>query len=91
MCEICDDGRFICIDFDEECEVLWCEGKVGLLESNGWVYFVYCKFKIFIRDEVWDCFNGCWLFFWGDFNYEDSVCNLFNLVLGFFFMDVNYM
>lgn len=90
-CEIRDDGRFICIDLDEECEAPWCEGKVGLLESNGWVYSAHCKFKIFTRDEAWDCLNGRWLFFWGDSNHEDSVRNLLNLVLGFPLTDVNHM
>lgn len=62
---------------------------MGLLESNGWVYSAHCKFKIFTKDEAWDCLNGRWLFFWGDSNNEDTVRNLLNFVLGFPLSDVN--
>ncbi|KAG0561121.1 hypothetical protein KC19_9G039100 [Ceratodon purpureus] len=89
-CEIRDDGRFVCIDPNEECQEPWCDGKVGALESNGWVYSAHCKFKIFTKDEAWDCLNKRWLFFWGDSNHEDTVRNLLNFVLGFPLEDVNY-
>jgi hypothetical protein len=81
-CEIRDDGRFVCIDPNAQCQSPWCEGPVGQLDSNGWVYSAHCKFKIYTQDEAWECLKGRWLFFWGDSNHEDSVRNLLHLVLG---------
>jgi len=82
-CEINDDGRFICMDPREPCLSPWCEGPVGMLDSNGWVYSAHCKFKIFEESEAWNCLDGRWLFFWGDSNHEDTVRNLLNFVLGY--------
>jgi hypothetical protein len=80
----------VCIDPEEECDEAWCDGKVGALDSNGWVYSAHCKFKIFTREEAWSCLNGRWLFFWGDSNNEDTVRNLLNFVLGFPISDVDH-
>lgn len=80
-CKIDSAGRFRCLDADEPCKKPWCDGAVGLLESNGWVYSAHCSFKIYKPAEAWDCLDGKWLFFWGDSNHVDTIRNLLNFVL----------
>jgi hypothetical protein len=82
-CEYDRFGRWQCVDESLECQKPWCEGRVGQLESNGWVYSAHCAFKIFEKEEAWQCLNGKWLFFWGDSNHMDTIRNLLNFVLGF--------
>jgi len=69
------------LDAEEPCKKPWCDGAVGLLESNGWVYSAHCSFKIYKPAEAWDCLDGKWLFFWGDSNHVDTIRNLLNFVL----------
>ncbi|CAM6088459.1 unnamed protein product [Calypogeia fissa] len=76
------EGRFKCLDPDEPCEGAWCEGPLGRLESNGWVYSAHCAFRIFTQTEAWGCLKGRWLLFWGDSNHQDTIRNLLNFVLG---------
>jgi hypothetical protein len=80
-CKIDSAGRFRCLDPEEPCKNPWCDGAVGLLESNGWVYSAHCSFKIYKPSEAWDCLDGKWLFFWGDSNHVDTIRNLLNFVL----------
>lgn len=81
-CEISDDGRYRCIDSDLPCKAPWCQGSLGWLESNGWVYSAHCSFRIYSEDEAWKLLRGRWLFFWGDSNHVDTIRNLLNFVLG---------
>lgn len=81
QCEISQDGRFRCLDYNFQCQHPWCNGALGLLESNGWVYSAHCSFKIFNSETAWSCLNGKWLFFWGDSNHVDSIRNLLHFIL----------
>ncbi|CAM6113491.1 unnamed protein product [Calypogeia fissa] len=82
-CEYDKYGLWQCVDTKLQCQKPWCEGPVGSLDSNGWVYSAHCAFKIFQQEEAWKCLNGKWLFFWGDSNHVDTIRNLLNFVLGF--------
>ncbi|XP_019100229.1 PREDICTED: uncharacterized protein LOC104720241 isoform X2 [Camelina sativa] len=81
-CEISNDGRYRCLAADFPCRKPWCDGAVGAIESNGWVYSTHCSFELFSGDKAWDCLKGKWIFFWGDSNHVDSIRNLLNFVLG---------
>ncbi|KAL2654047.1 hypothetical protein R1flu_022175 [Riccia fluitans] len=81
-CSADDEGRFKCLDPLERCDPPWCEGPLGGLESNGWVYSAHCAFRIFTLSEAWSCLAGKWLFFWGDSNHQDTIRNLLNFILG---------
>lgn len=82
-CEDVDDaGRYRCLAPEHPCEAPWCEGPLGALESNGWVYSAHCSFKLFTADAAWRCLDGKWLFFWGDSNHVDTIRNLLAFVLG---------
>ncbi|EES18180.2 uncharacterized protein LOC8076868 [Sorghum bicolor] len=82
----CEDvdaaGRYRCLEPDHPCEAPWCDGPLGALESNGWVYSAHCSFKLFAADAAWRCLDGKWLFFWGDSNHVDTIRNLLTFVLG---------
>ncbi|CAM6095582.1 unnamed protein product [Calypogeia fissa] len=82
-CEYDQHGRWKCVDLKLKCQEPWCKGRVGHLESNGWVYSAHCAFQIFEKEEAWKCLDGKWLFFWGDSNHVDTIRNLINFVLGF--------
>ncbi|CAN6481965.1 unnamed protein product [Victoria cruziana] len=81
-CNINDSGRFICLPLNHPCQDPWCDGALGALESNGWVYSAHCAFRIFDREPAWRCLSGRWLFFWGDSNHMDTIRNLLTFVLG---------
>ncbi|KAJ0249668.1 Cytochrome P450 family protein [Hirschfeldia incana] len=81
-CQISNDGRYRCLPADFPCREPWCEGALGALESNGWVYSSHCSFKMFSGDDAWDCLKNKWIFFWGDSNHVDSIRNMLNFVLG---------
>lgn len=81
-CQIDRYGRYRCLKADFPCQKPWCNGSLGSLESNGWVYSSHCSFKIFSADSAWECLQNRWLFFWGDSNHVDSIRNLLNFVLG---------
>lgn len=82
-CEDVDDaGRYRCLEPEHPCEAPWCDGPLGALESNGWVYSAHCSFKLFTADAAWRCLDGKWLFFWGDSNHVDTIRNLLTFVLG---------
>ncbi|BBN00200.1 hypothetical protein MPTK1_1g27210 [Marchantia polymorpha subsp. ruderalis] len=83
-CRANEKGRFLCLDRNQTCDDGRCDGEVGRLESNGWVYSAHCAFRIFSRDEAWDCVSGKWLFFWGDSNHQDTIRNLLNFPLGLY-------
>ncbi|KMZ57456.1 hypothetical protein ZOSMA_85G00180 [Zostera marina] len=76
------DGRYRCIDSNASCENPWCQGQVGLLESNGWVYSAHCSFHIYTQDQAWKCLHRKMLFFWGDSNHVDTIRNLMSFILG---------
>ncbi|KAG2619481.1 uncharacterized protein LOC120665576 [Panicum virgatum] len=82
----CEDvdaaGRYRCLEPDHPCEAPWCDGPLGALESNGWVYSAHCSFRLFAADAAWRCLDGRWLFFWGDSNHVDTIRNLLTFVLG---------
>ncbi|XP_022973666.1 uncharacterized protein LOC111472251 [Cucurbita maxima] len=80
-CEISDDGRYRCFPPEYPCRRPWCNGSLGLLESNGWVYSAHCSFQMFTSGSAWDCLKGRWIFFWGDSNHVDTIRNLLNFVL----------
>ncbi|KAL5655181.1 hypothetical protein ACJX0J_034500, partial [Zea mays] len=75
-------GRYRCLELDHPCEAPWCDGPLGVLENNGWVYSAHCSFKLFATDASWRCLDGKWLFFWGDSNHVDTIRNLLTFVLG---------
>ncbi|CAL4900592.1 unnamed protein product [Urochloa decumbens] len=75
-------GRYRCLEPDHPCEAPWCDGPLGALESNGWVYSAHCSFRLFAADAAWRCLDGKWLFFWGDSNHVDTIRNLLTFVLG---------
>lgn len=52
-CRANEKGRFLCLDRNQTCDDGRCDGEVGRLESNGWVYSAHCAFRIFSRDEAW--------------------------------------
>ncbi|XP_010524790.1 PREDICTED: uncharacterized protein LOC104802744 [Tarenaya hassleriana] len=81
-CQISNDGRYRCLPADFACRKPWCDGALGALESNGWVYSSHCSFKLFSGDSAWECLKNRWIFFWGDSNHVDSIRNLLNFVLG---------
>ncbi|KAF7813767.1 uncharacterized protein G2W53_034743 [Senna tora] len=81
QCEISNDGRFRCLAPEFPCEAPWCEGSLGVLESNGWVYSAHCSFKMFSADSAWNCLKNRWIFFWGDSNHVDTIRNMLNFVL----------
>ncbi|XP_062179558.1 uncharacterized protein LOC133884225 [Phragmites australis] len=82
----CEDvdaaGRYRCLEPEHPCEAPWCDGPLGSLESNGWVYSAHCSFRLFAADAAWRCLDGKWLFFWGDSNHVDTIRNLLTFVLG---------
>lgn len=82
QCTISHDGRYRCLDPGFPCREPWCRGRLGSLESNGWVYSSHCSFALFPQDSAWRCLRGRWLFFWGDSNHVDTIRNLLNFVLG---------
>ncbi|KAL9240779.1 hypothetical protein vseg_014959 [Gypsophila vaccaria] len=81
-CEISNDGRFRCLDSSHPCTTPWCNGSLGLLESNGWVYSAHCSFRLLSADDAWNCLNNKWLFFWGDSNHVDTIRNILYFFLG---------
>ncbi|EFJ24822.1 hypothetical protein SELMODRAFT_442281 [Selaginella moellendorffii] len=81
-CALDEDGRYLCLRDDEQCDESQCSGALERLESNGWVYSAHCKFRIWSTTEAWKCLDGKKLFFWGDSNHRDTIRNLLNLVLG---------
>ncbi|KAF5803063.1 hypothetical protein HanRHA438_Chr06g0276041 [Helianthus annuus] len=88
-CVISNDGRYRCLNHDYPCTRPWCDGHLGVLESNGWIYSTHCSFKLYNSglvsdsDLVWNCLNNCWLFFWGDSNHCDTIRNMLNFILGY--------
>ncbi|KAL5782512.1 hypothetical protein ACOSP7_007541 [Xanthoceras sorbifolium] len=80
-CQISNDGRYRCLAPDFPCQNPWCDGSLGKLESNGWVYSSHCSFKIFSADLAWKCLKNRWIFFWGDSNHVDTIRNMLNFVL----------
>nr|XP_009758626.1 PREDICTED: uncharacterized protein LOC104211286 [Nicotiana sylvestris] len=85
-CPISNDGRYRCEEPNFPCQKPWCDGPLGLLESNGWVYSTHCSFKMFSSEEAWNCLKDRWIFWWGDSNHCDTVRNILNFIL-----DVNDM
>ncbi|KAH7677046.1 SGNH hydrolase protein [Dioscorea alata] len=81
-CDVDDSGRYRCLALDFSCEMPWCDGPIGALESDGWVYSAHCSFRIFTQELAWNCLDRQWLFFWGDSNHVDTIRNLLNFVLG---------
>ncbi|KVH24188.1 uncharacterized protein LOC112504295 [Cynara cardunculus var. scolymus] len=80
-CMISKDGRYRCLQRDYPCKHPWCDGSLGSVESNGWVYSTHCSFKLFDAKAAWRCLNNRWLFFWGDSNHCDTIRNMLNFVL----------
>ncbi|XWS09041.1 hypothetical protein CRYUN_Cryun40dG0051600 [Craigia yunnanensis] len=81
-CQISNDGRYHCLSPDFPCQNPWCNGSLGLLESNGWVYSSHCSFQLFSADSAWGCLKNRWIFFWGDSNHVDTIRNMLKFVLG---------
>ncbi|PKI78513.1 hypothetical protein CRG98_001071 [Punica granatum] len=81
-CNIGHDGRYRCLAPDFPCQVPWCNGSLGALESNGWVYSAHCSFRLFSSDPAWNCLKNRWIFFWGDSNHVDTIRNILNFILG---------
>ncbi|XP_055815163.1 uncharacterized protein LOC129884923 [Solanum dulcamara] len=80
-CLISDDGRYRCQEPNFPCQKPWCDGPLGSLESNGWVYSAHCSFKMFSSEEAWNCLKDRWIFWWGDSNHCDTVRNILNFIL----------
>ncbi|KAL3507984.1 hypothetical protein ACH5RR_033366 [Cinchona calisaya] len=87
-CPISDDGRYRCQEPLFPCQHPWCDGPLGSLESNGWVYSTHCSFKVFSNEEAWNCLSNRWIFWWGDSNHCDSIRNILNFILGLNFATV---
>lgn len=80
-CQISNDGRYRCLPLDFRCQNPWCNGSIGMLESNGWVYSAHCSFRLFTADSAWNCLKNRWIFFWGDSNHVDTIRNILNFIL----------
>uniref|UniRef100_A0A5B6ZWE6 Uncharacterized protein n=1 Tax=Davidia involucrata TaxID=16924 RepID=A0A5B6ZWE6_DAVIN len=80
-CPIGDDGRYRCFEPNYPCQLPWCDGSLGLLESNGWTYSTHCSFRIFSGETAWNCLKSRWIFFWGDSNHCDTVRNIIHFIL----------
>ncbi|GLU08817.1 hypothetical protein SLE2022_257040 [Rubroshorea leprosula] len=80
-CQISYDGRFRCLPLDLPCQNPWCNGSLGALESNGWVYSAHCSFRLFSANSAWKCLKNRWIFFWGDSNHVDTIRNMLNFML----------
>ncbi|KAL0388665.1 UNVERIFIED_CONTAM: hypothetical protein Sradi_2748300 [Sesamum radiatum] len=80
-CPISGDGRYRCQEPSFLCQHPWCNGPLGLLESNGWVYSSHCSFKLFSAEEAWNCLDNRWIFWWGDSNHCDTIRNILNFIL----------
>jgi len=80
-CAIGNDGRYRCLGKDFPCKAPWCDGSLGILESNGWVYSTHCSFKLYSAESAWNCLKNRWIFFWGDSNHVDTIRNMLNFVL----------
>ncbi|KAL3828828.1 hypothetical protein ACJIZ3_017630 [Penstemon smallii] len=80
-CPIGNDGRYICQDPNFPCQHPWCNGPLGVIESNGWIYSTHCSFKLFSREEAWSSLNNRWIFWWGDSNHCDTIRNILNFIL----------
>ncbi|XP_048332911.1 uncharacterized protein LOC107423261 [Ziziphus jujuba] len=80
-CQISNDGRYRCLPSDFQCQNPWCNGSLGLLESNGWVYSAHCSFRLFTADSAWNCLKNRWIFFWGDSNHVDTIRNILHFIL----------
>ena len=80
-CQISNDGRYRCLPPNFPCRNPWCDGALGMLESNGWVYSAHCSFRLFSADSAWNCLKNRWIFFWGDSNHVDTVRNILNFIL----------
>ncbi|PIN17369.1 hypothetical protein CDL12_09970 [Handroanthus impetiginosus] len=81
-CPISNDGRYRCQEPSFPCQQPWCDGPLGVLESNGWVYSAHCSFKLFTSKEAWSCLNNRWIFWWGDSNHCDTIRNILHFILG---------
>ncbi|XP_051129998.1 uncharacterized protein LOC127250660 [Andrographis paniculata] len=81
-CVVGNDGRYRCLEPSLPCAPPWCDGPLGALESNGWVYSAHCAFNLFTVDDAWKCLRGRWIFWWGDSNHCDTIRNLLQFVLG---------
>lgn len=82
-CTISNDGRYRCQEPQFPCQHPWCDGPLGVLESNGWVYSSHCSFKMITSEEAWNCLSNRWIFWWGDSNHCDTIRNILNFILGF--------
>ncbi|KAK6146100.1 hypothetical protein DH2020_019969 [Rehmannia glutinosa] len=80
-CPISNDGRYRCQEPNFPCQNPWCDGPLGVLESNGWVYSTHCSFKLFSSEEAWNCLNNRWIFWWGDSNHCDTIRNILHFIL----------
>lgn len=80
-CVIGNDGRYRCLAWDFPCKSPWCDGSLGALESNGWVYSTHCSFKMYSAEPAWNCLKNRWIFFWGDSNHVDTIRNMLNFIL----------
>ncbi|KAM3358033.1 hypothetical protein P3S68_020964 [Capsicum galapagoense] len=80
-CSISNDGRYRCQEPNFPCQKPWCDGPLGSLESNGWVYSTHCSFNMFSSEEAWNCLKDRWIFWWGDSNHCDTVRNILNFIL----------
>ncbi|KAL2509030.1 hypothetical protein Fot_32677 [Forsythia ovata] len=80
-CPISNDGRYRCQDPDFPCQHPWCNGPLGVLESNGWIYSTHCSFKMFSSEEAWNCLSNRWIFWWGDSNHCDTIRNILHFLL----------
>lgn len=80
-CLIDNEGRYRCLGQDFPCQVPWCNGALGSLESNGWTYSTHCSFSLFSGETAWNCLSGKWIFFWGDSNHCDTIRNILHFVL----------
>ncbi|CAK9173672.1 unnamed protein product [Ilex paraguariensis] len=80
-CSISNDGRYRCLKPNFPCQLPWCNGSLGLLESNGWTYSTHCSFKLFDSETAWKCLNNRWIFWWGDSNHCDTIRNILHFIL----------
>lgn len=80
-CHISNDGRYRCQEQSLPCQHPWCNGPLGVLESNGWVYSAHCSFKLFSSEEAWSCLSNRWIFWWGDSNHCDTIRNILHFIL----------
>ncbi|RDX62573.1 hypothetical protein CR513_59081, partial [Mucuna pruriens] len=80
-CSIGSDGRYWCLAPDCPCNALLCDGPLGILKSNDWMYPTHYSFKEYSAESTWNCLKNRWIFCWGDSSHVGTIRNMLNFVV----------